>query len=321
MTRRQLLSALIFIAWCAAPHAQQTPTFPSRSVTLVAPSSPGSAPDVLARQLALRLSKKWNATVFVVNRPGAGGDIGSESVARAEPDGYTLLLGSIANAVNPHLVAKVRSDARALVPVSMIATAPDILLVHPADGINSVAEFTSWLKSHPSTPAGHPGIGTTPHLSLSTLALQSQLPFIAIPYQGGGAAQHGFVANQVKFMFGTSMGVLGQIKGGRARPLAVTGSTRIAALPHTPTMVEAGYPDFVIEAWFGVFAPGGTPQPIVDGIAGAVREVVTDQDFEDRLNTLGARMTFMPPVLFAKHVSAEHERWGRLVKAANIRID
>ncbi|CAB3665279.1 Bug family tripartite tricarboxylate transporter substrate binding protein [Achromobacter kerstersii] len=321
MIRRRMITALLSIAWCSTSHAAQAPSFPSRAITLVAPSTPGSAPDVLARYVALRLSQAWKSTVFVVNRPGAGGDIGSEFVARAEPDGYTLLLGSIANTVNPHLVAKVRLDARALIPVTMIATSPDILLVQPADGVTSVADFLSWLKTHPSTPAGHPGIGTTPHLSLSMFALQSQLPFISIPYQGGGASQHGFVANQVKFMFGTSMGVLGQIKGGRARPLAVTGTQRIAALPDTPTMAEAGFSDFSIEAWFGIFAPSNTPRPIVDAVANAVREIVVSQEFEDRLNALGARSAYLPPDAFAKHVAAEHVRWGQLVKAANIRVD
>ncbi|NYE24615.1 Bug family tripartite tricarboxylate transporter substrate binding protein [Pigmentiphaga litoralis] len=299
----------------------QAQTYPTRTVTLVAPSTPGSTPDVLARLVAQRLTQVWGQSVVVINKAGAGGDIGADSVVRAEADGYTVLLGHIALTVNPHFQKKRQFELNQLTPVSLIANAPDLLVVHPSFKVNNVKELVAHLKQNPSTPAGHAGSGTTPQLSLAMFALDTKAPFVTVPYQGGGAAQLGILSNQIPFMFSTSVGVLPHVRSGKLHAIAVTSKQRLAAAPDVPTMAESGLPGFDLSAWFGLFVPAKTPQPIVDKIAQTAKTIVESPEFSEKLKEMGAESSYMPPQQFKDYVAAENTKWGRLVEAAGLRTD
>ncbi|MGA6965315.1 MAG: tripartite tricarboxylate transporter substrate-binding protein, partial [Xanthobacteraceae bacterium] len=197
------VSICLFAVVLALHGVAQAEDYPSRPITLVAPSTPGSAPDVLARVVARSLSEQLGAQVVVLNRPGAGTNIGSASVTQAAADGYTLLLGSIANTLNPHITPKVGYRLEDFTPVSSVAAAADVLVVHPSIAAASVQELIALLKSKPGTPAGHAGIGTTPHLSLETFRRMAGVEITMVPFKGGGEAQQGILGGQVPFMFST----------------------------------------------------------------------------------------------------------------------
>jgi tripartite-type tricarboxylate transporter receptor subunit TctC len=295
--------------------------YPSRPISLVAPSTPGSAPDVLARIVAARLSEQLGQQVVVLNRPGAGTNIGTASVAQAPADGYTLLLGSIANTVNPHLMAKVGYRLEDFTPVSSVAAAADVLVVHPSIAAGSVQELIAFLKSRPGTPAGHAGIGTTPHLSLETFRRMAGVEITMVPFKGGGEAQHGILGGQVPFMFSTTIGILPHVRSGQLRALAVSSTRRIATAPELATVAESGLPGFDVVAWFGLFVPTGTPKPIVDRLSTETRSTLGAPEVRQRLIGLGAEPLGSTPEAFADYANAEFQRWGRLIRETGISLD
>ena len=292
-----------------------------KPITLVAPSTPGSAPDVLARVLAARLSEQLGSQMVVLNRPGAGTNIGTQAVAQAAPDGYTVLLGSIANTLNPHIMGSVGYRLEDFAPVSSVAAAPDVLVVHPSIPATSVAELVALLKAKPGTPAGHAGIGTTPHLSLEIFRRMAGVEITPVPFKGGGEAQQGILGGQVPFMFSTTIGILPRVRSGQLRALAVSSAKRIAAAPELPTVAESGLAGFDVVAWFGLFAPAGTPRPIVERLSSETRAALSAPEVRKRLIDLGAEPLGSSPDEFSAYVSAEFARWGRLAKEAGIRID
>ena len=290
-------------------------------MTLVAPSTPGSAPDVLARVMAQKLAEQLGQQVVVVNRPGAGTNIGTQAVAQAAPDGYTLLLGSIANTLNPHIMSNVGYRIEEFAAISSVAAAPDVLVVHPSVAATNVGELIALLKAKPGTPAGHAGIGTTPHLSLEMFRRATGVELTLIPFKGGGEAQQGILGGQVPFMFATTIGILPRVRSGQVRGLAVSSAKRIAAAPELPTVAESGVPGFDVVAWFGFFAPAGTPKALVDRLSAETRTALSAGDLRKRLIDLGAEPLGSTPEEFAAYVQAEFQRWGRLAREAGIRLD
>ena len=276
---------------------------------------------MLARVLAARLSEQLGQQMVVLNRPGAGTNIGTQAVAQAAPDGYTLLLGSIANTLNPHIMGSVGYRLEDFTPVSSVAAAPDVLVVHPSIPATSVAELVALLKSKPGTPAGHAGIGTTPHLSLEIFRRMAGVEITPVPFKGGGEAQQGILGGQVPFMFSTTIGILPRVRSGQLRALAVSSAKRIAAAPELPTVAESGLAGFDVVAWFGLFAPAGTPRPIVERLSSETRAALSAPEVRKRLIDLGAEPLGSSPDEFSAYVSAEFARWGRLAKEAGIRID
>ena len=307
----------VALALHGVAHAED---YPSRPITLVAPSTPGSAPDVLARIVARSLSEQLGQQVVVLNRPGAGTNIGTASVTQAAA-GYTLLLGSIANTLNPHIMPKVGYRLEDFTPVSSVAAAADVLVVHPSTAATSVQELIALLKSKPGTPAGHAGIGTTPHLSLETFRRMAGVEITMVPFKGGGEAQQGILGGQVPFMFSTTIGILPHVRSGQLRGLAVSSARRIAAAPELATVAESGLPGFDVVAWFGLFAPAGTPKPIVDRLSAETRSALGMADVHQRLIDLGAEPLGSTPEAFADYVNAEFQRWGRLVRELGNSLD
>jgi len=312
--RGLLLLAAFF---CGFAQAQ----WPSRAVTLIAPSTPGSAPDVLSRTLAQKLSEQFGQPVVVLNRPGAGTNVGTQALTQAVPDGYTILLGSIANTLNPHIMSKVGYRLEELAPISSVAAAPDVLVVHPSVAASSVQELIALLKAKPGTPAGHAGIGTTPHLSLEVFRRMAGVEVTPVPYKGGGEAQQGILGGQVPFMFSTTIGILPRVRSGQLRGLAVSSAKRIAAAPELPTVAESGLPGFDVVAWFGLFAPAGTPAAIVERLSAETRTALASADLRKRLVDLGAEPLGSSPAEFAAYVGAEYRRWGAFAKESGIRLD
>ena len=290
-------------------------------MTLVAPSTPGSAPDVLARVMAQKLAEQLGQQVVVVNRPGAGTNIGTQAVAQAALDGYTLLLGSIANTLNPHIMSNVGYRIEEFAAISSVAAAPDVLVVHPSVAATNVGELIALLKAKPGTPAGHAGIGTTPHLSLEMFRRATGVELTLIPFKGGGEAQQGILGGQVPFMFATTIGILPRVRSGQLRGLAVSSAKRIAAAPELPTVAESGVPGFDVVAWFGFFAPAGTPKALVDRLSAETRTALSAGDLRKRLIDLGAEPLGSTPEEFSAYVQAEFQRWGRLAREAGIRLD
>jgi tripartite-type tricarboxylate transporter receptor subunit TctC len=295
--------------------------YPSRAITLVAPSTPGSAPDVLARIVAHQLSEQLGQQVVVLNRPGAGTNIGTANVAQGEPDGYTLLLGSIANTLNPHIMRSVGYRLQDLAPISSVAAAADVLVVNPSTKATSVQELIALIKSNPGTLAGHAGTGTTPHLSLEIFRRMAGVEVLMVPFKGGGQAQQGILGNQVPFMFSTTIGILPLVRSGKLRGLAVSSAKRIAAAPELPTVAESGLPGFDVVAWFGLFAPTGTPKPIIDRLSTETRAALAVPEVRKLLVDLGAEPLGSTPETFAAYVNEEYERWGKLAKEADIHAD
>lgn len=297
-------------------------TYPSRPVTLVVPSTPGSAPDVLARITAQKLSELMGQQVVAQNRAGAGTNIGTAAVAGATPDGYTILLGSeTAMALNPHIMKKMTYDIDELAPVSSVAAAPDILVVHPSVAASNVGDLIALLKSKPGSPAGHAGVGTTTHLSLEMFRLMTGVSLTLVPFQGGGAAQAGILSGQVPFMFSTTLGILPRMNSGQLRGLAISSAKRVSAAPDLPTMAELGLVGFEVAGWFGIFAPAKTPKVIIDRLSEETRRTLATPDVRKRLIDLGAEPLGSTPEEFAAHVKAQYHKLGKLAKDAGIRIE
>jgi tripartite-type tricarboxylate transporter receptor subunit TctC len=312
------VSICLFAVALALHGVAHADDYPSRPITLVAPSTPGSAPDVLARIVARSLSEQLGQQVVVLNRPGAGTNIGTASVTQAAADGYTLLLGSIANTLNPHIMPKVGYRLEDFTPVSSVAAAADVLVVHPSTAAASVQELIALLKSKPGTPAGHAGIGTTPHLSLETFRRMAGVEITMVPFKGGGEAQQGILGGQVPFMFSTTIGILPHVRSGQLRGLAVSSARRIAAAPELATVAESGLPGFDVVAWFGLFAPAGTPQVIVDRLQAEAVAMYADPKIAQMLTGEGAEPVASKPADFARFVRAEIKKWDEVGKAANI---
>jgi tripartite-type tricarboxylate transporter receptor subunit TctC len=312
---RTLVALLAMV--CAPALAQ----WPAKAITLVAPSTPGSAPDVLARVMAQKLSEQLGQQMVVVNRPGAGTNIGTLAVAHAAPDGYTLLLGSIANTINPHVMKNVGYRMAEFAPISSVAAAPDVLVVHPSVPASTVPELIAFLKARPGTAAGHAGIGTTPHLSLETFRRAAGVDVTPVAFKGGGEAQQGILGGQVPFMFSTTIGILPRVRSGQLRGLAVSSAKRIASAPDLPTVAESALPGFDVVAWFGFFAPAGTPAEIVNRLSSETRAALGGADVRKRLIDLGAEPLGSTPQDFTAYIESEFERWGKLARETGMRIE
>jgi tripartite-type tricarboxylate transporter receptor subunit TctC len=314
----RIAAVLIGALACASAWAQ---AWPSRPITLIAPSTPGSAPDVLSRTLGQKLSEQLGQSIVVLNRPGAGTNVGTQALTQAAPDGYTILLGSIANTLNPHIMSRVGYRIEDLAPISSVAAAPDVLVVHPSVAASSVGELIALLKAKPGTPAGHAGIGTTPHLSLEVFRRMAGVEVTPVPFKGGGDAQQGILGGQVPFMFSTTIGILPRVRSGQLRGLAVSSGKRVAAAPDLPTVAESGLPGFDVVAWFGFFAPAGTPTAVIDRLSAETRSALADVDLRKRLVNLGAEPLGSTPAEFGAYVDAEYRRWGAFARESGIRLD
>ncbi len=285
---RTSLLMLVGIAAWGLPlfAAAQAPAYPTKPIRLVVPFPPGGATDILAREVAKHLTEAWGQSVVVDNRPGAGGNIGSELVAKAAPDGYTLEMGTVGtHAINASLYSKMPYDhVKDFVPVILVAGVPNVLEVNPSVPVNSVQELIAYAKANPGKlNFASSGAGTSIHLSGELFKVMAGVQMTHVPYKGSAPALQDLLGGQVQLMFDNLPPSLPQIKAGKLRALAVTSTTRAPALPDVPTVAEAGLPGFEASSWFGVLAPAGTPPAIVAKLNAEIAKWLTSPEAKEKL--------------------------------------
>ena len=311
---------LLGLAFAAPAYAQ----YPEKLVRIVVPFPPGGATDIVARSLGSRLAPLWKQQVIIENKPGAGGNIGADAVAKAPADGYTLLLASAAEiAINPLIYAKMPFDpAKDLRPVSKVAGAPLVLVVHPSVPAGSVKELIAYLKAQSDAmPYASSGTGGPQHLAAEQFRLLTGVNLIHVPYKGGAPAIADLLGGQVKLFFAGVPPALPHIKAGKIRALGVTTVERSALFPELPSLAESGLAGFDIENWQGLFAPAGTPSAVIDKIARDVAEVARDKGFSELLAAQGAMPAILPPAQFASFVQDESRKFSRIVREAGVKAD
>lgn len=317
-----MASALAFSPLALAQT--QVPAFPSKPVTLVVPFPPGGGTDTGARLLAEQLGRRWGQTVVVDNKGGAAGQIGADYVAKAKPDGYTLLLGNIGTqAINPLLYPKLPYDAdTAFAPISLLAELPLAMMIHPSLPSRTAAEFIALARSKPgSLTYSSSGAGGAPHLAAEMFKDQSGTFILHVPYRGGGPAIADLLAGHVQLSFMTVLEASGHIKAGKLRALAVTGDKRVPAFPDVPTLAESAVPGFNAISWIGLLAPAGTPPDLVQKIAADVRAVMADDAVKARFSALGGVPRTTTPQEFAKLIKDDRARYAQIIRSRKITVD
>lgn len=294
--------------------------YPSRTVRMVVPISAGGATDVFARTLAIGYAEAWNHQVIVDNRPGAGGMIGSEMVAKAAPDGYTLLMAYTSHVINPSLWTRIPYDTlRDFAPVAMVATVPSVLIVHPSLPVRSVSELIAFAKRRPhELDYGSSGVGTAAHLAAALFSQRAGLHLTHVPYKGGVPALYELLGGQISVMFGSLATAFPNIQNGRARALAVTSAQRATALPQLPTMHEAGIAGYEAVAWFALFAPAQTSGTVINRVNAETVAMLNHRDIRSRFLAQGAEVTPSTPGELGDRVRLEIVKWAAVVKAAGI---
>src|SRR5690349_19011825 len=295
--------------------------YPTRAVRIIVPSSPGGGTDILSRLLTPGLSERLGQTVVVDNRPGAGSIIGNDIVAKAAPDGYTLLMGISTLAILPTMHKKLPYDAmRDLAPVSQAIAAPNILVVHPSLPVKTVKELIAFAKKHPGElNYASAGLGTNPHLSMELFLSMAHIKMVHVAYKGLGPAMVDLLAGQVVAATATMLTGLPHVKSGRLRGLGVTGAKRSSVLPDLPTVAEAGVPGYEAVQWYGLFAPAKTPKEIIAKLHDAMVSVLHSPAIKNRLAADGAEPVASTPEEFARFLRSETEKWGKVVRAAGIK--
>ena len=321
---RALLAILAGIALIVGTGPAPAADYPTKPIRLVVPFPPGGTTDILARAVAQKLSETWNQQVIVDNRPGAGGNIGSDLVAKAAPDGYTLVMGTVGtHAINPNLYAKMPYDhVKDFAPVILVAGVPNVLVVNPSLPVHSVKELIDYAKANPGKlNFASSGNGTSIHLSGELFKTMAGVQMTHVPYKGSAPALADLMGGQVQLMFDNLPSSLGLIKGGKLRAVAVTSTTRAAALPDVPTIAESGLPGFEASSWFGLLAPAGTPHDVVGKLNGVVAAWLATPEAKDKLLAQGAIAAGGSPEAFAKHIESETSKWAKVVKASGAHID
>lgn len=317
---RELLLLCAAMLWLSTAAAQ---VYPGRAVRVIVPFPPSGGTDLFARTIAQKLSSTLGQQFIVDNRSGAGGMIGSEAVARAVPDGYVLLItSSSTHSISPHLTRKpVYDPLRDFAPVIVIAAAPNVLVVHPSLPVKTVKDLIAFAKARPGqVNYASTGPGTLSHLTGELFKLQAGVSMVHVPYKGGPPAVSDLMAGQVSMLFAAFPTVFGQVRAGRLRAVAVSGAKRASAVPDLPTVAET-LPGFESSQWYGMFAPAATPAAIINRLNTSIGKFLGDSDMRERFAVDGAEPVGGTPVEFAEFLRADYEKWGKVVKAADIRSD
>jgi tripartite-type tricarboxylate transporter receptor subunit TctC len=320
---------LIAVIACAVLAPAQAQTWPSKPVRIVVPFPPGGTTDIVARSIGVELQRMWQHAVVIENRPGAGGNIGADLVAKAAPDGYTLLMGTVGtHAINKALFeqngAKMPFDpAKDFVPITLAAGVPNVMVINPKLPVNTVAEFIAYAKARPGQlNMASSGNGTSIHLSGELFKTVTGVYMVHFPYRGSAPAITDLIAGNMNVMFDNLPSALPHIKSGRLKALAVTSRTRSPALTDVPTIEEAaGLKGFDASSWFGLFAPAGTPRAIVDRIQADVAKALAQPEVRERFIAQGADPGGNTPDQFAAFIRAETDKWTRVVKFSNAKVD
>jgi tripartite-type tricarboxylate transporter receptor subunit TctC len=301
-------------------HAQD---FPSRPVKVVVPFSPGGAVDGPMRVIAQELGKRWGQQVVVDNKPGAGSTIGSDIVAKSAPDGYTLLLASQTNAIAATLYSKLPFDPiEDFAPISLIGREPGVLVVNPTLPVKTLQEFIAYAKLRPGKiDYASSGNGSGQHLFMAKLASMTGIQLSHVPYKGSGQATTDLLGGQVPVSIPGTAGMVGHIKAGKLRALAVTGARRAPQLPDVPTVIEAGVPGYEAYVWMGLLAPRGTPAPIIDKIHRDLQQVLATTEVKTYMASAGIEIAGSTPAEFGVFFRAERDQWGKIVRETGAKAD
>lgn len=307
------------VSACDAAHA----AFPERIIKIVVPQAPGGGTDAIARILAQEMAKDLGGSVIVENKAGAGTIVGTQAVVASEADGHTLLMGTFASAVNSSLVAKLPYDVRRdLAPVALVARAFNIVVVHPKSPLKSIADLIAAAKAEPGKLSfGTYGTGTSAHLGGELFKRLAGVEMTAVPYKGSAPAITDLLGGQIQVMFTTVSSAAALIEGGQLRALAVTSAERSPAFPQLPTVAEAGVGGYVLENWYGLFAPGKTPPEVIDRLNRAAGKAFVSDAFRKIATNEGLVMVPAPPEAFARYFRGEEERWRKLIQDAGIKVD
>ena len=323
LDRRSLLAqtgaALLAVA---APAFAQPAAFPARAVTLVVPFAPGGITDGAARLVAQGLGEQWKQPVLVDNRPGAATVAGTRDVARAAPDGYTLLLTSFGYVMNQVLMKNLPYDPQALSPLNMVGLAPNVLYLHPSLSMKTVAEVVAYAKAHPGGLAfASSGNASSPHIAIELFNSITRTANVHVPYRGTGPAMADVLGGQVSGIFDTAQS-MPYARAGKLRAIATTSRQRLPEAPEVPTFAEAGFPDMDIASWFGFFAPAATPAPLQKQLSDAISRVMADPDTRRKLEMLGLQVPAdSSPAAFRTFLDREQKRWAALARERDIRMD
>ncbi len=303
------------------PTSAGAQSWPAKPVHIIVSFGAGGTADILARMIGERLSPLLGQPVIVENRPGGGGNLGARSVARAEPDGYTLLMsGSPTHSVGPHLFKQLSYDPmRDVPPVAMVAAAPNLLVVNSSLPVRSLDDLIRLAREKPGQLTySSAGNGTSGHLAAELLKSAARINMLHVPYKSGPEAVTGVLSGDVSFIFFTVPSVLPQVESGKLRALAITSAARSALVPNVPTVAELGFPGFEALAWFALFAPRETPKPIVARLSADIEKIVTLPDIRDKMIQLGAEPSYMNPEQLSSFVAVESPKWGQLIREAGV---
>lgn len=306
-----------------AVHAQQIGGYPSKAIRMIVPFPAGGTADTLARITGQKLTERWGQQVVIDNRPGAGGNIGAEVLAKSAPDGHTLMMGTTALAISAGLYSKLPFDVnKDFTPVTLVASVPMILVVHPSVPAKSVKELLALAKSRPGLLTfSSAGNGTPSHLAGELFKKMTGASMTHVPYKGGAPAVVDLLAGQVSLMLDNSLSVPAHIKAGKLRALGVSARNRSGLLPDVPTIAEAGVPGYEFISWFGVFAPAGVQRPIISTIHGEFRKILGIPEVQEKLRSQGAEPVGNTPEEFSRLFQADVEKLAKLIKEASARID
>jgi tripartite-type tricarboxylate transporter receptor subunit TctC len=314
---RIILSVLSF----ASIHLFAAEPFPNKPIRFIVPLAPGATADYLARSLAVDLSKAIGQTVIVENKPGGNQVIGTNELAKAPPDGYTIGLGISSLVINPYVAKNIPYDAmKDLIPLAMLGIMPGLMTVHPSLPVKNFQEFIAYAKAHPGELAyGQPGGLSSGHLTMEYIKKETGIDALSVPYKGGGPALTDLLAGRFQVFINSPTATLPYVKSGGLRAIATTGAKRPAAMSEIPTIAESGYPNIVTNEWYAVFLPAKTPPAIVNQLNAEIVKVMNSPAMQKRLTDIGAETFTDNPEQFAKFIAKENQFWGNLIKSLNIK--
>ena len=325
---RATLTALLTIvglcAYAQNPLVGKSTAYPEKPLRFVVPFTPGSGVDIVARLLGQKLGESWNQSVVVDNRSGAGGTIGAEIVAKAVPDGYTILMGNLAtHGINPNLYRRLPYDAvKDFAAITQVAEVTNVLVVHPSLQVKSIQDFIALAKAKPATiNYGSGGSGSGAHLAAELFKSMAGINLVHVPYKGVGLAMNDLIGGQIQLIFSNLLSSLPHVRAGRLRALGVTTTKRSPAIPELPTIAEEGLRGYEATNWFGLLAPAGTPMQVITKLNAVIVKVLHLPEVKNRLSSQGAEPVGNAPEAFAAHIKSEIARWKTVITQAGITAD
>jgi len=321
--RRALVAGAIFAIPLAGVNAQTAANYPVKQIRVIVPFAPGGPTDTMARAISQRLTEAWGQTVLVDNRPGAGGNIGTEIAAKSAPDGYTLFKGTVANAINHSLSAKLPFDfQRDFAPVTQSYITGLILAVHPSLPVKSVKDLIALARARPGALVySSSGVGGTPHMSGELFGTLAGVKMVHVPYKGSAPAMADLLGGQVQLTFDNMLTVLPQVKSGKLRGLAVTLPARSPLAPELPTVMESGLPGFEVKSWNGVLAPSGTSRDIITRLNAEIVRILRDSALREKFSQQGIELAPGTPEEFGAFIRQEIAKWAKVIQVSGARAE